>query len=72
MRAAKASGEIDRFPNGRRARGLPPRSNRIIARGQQLIEQTIAMAKALPAGPDKSWEEMTDGEKFASNFFCFS
>ena len=48
---------------------MPPRSkDRIIARGQRLIEQAIAMAKALPAVPDKSWEEMTDGEKFASNF----
>src|SRR6516225_7351784 len=69
MRAAKERGEVDRFPNGRRAKGLPPRSkDRIIARGQRLIEQAIAMAKALPAVPDKSWEEMTDGEKFASNF----
>ena len=69
MRAARAAGLIERFPNGRRAKGLPPRSkDRIIARGQRLIEQAIAMAKALPAVPNKSWEEMTDGEKFASNF----
>jgi hypothetical protein len=69
MRRAKATGLIERFPNGRRAKGLPPRSkDRIIARGQRLIEQAIAMAKVLPAVPDKSWEEMTDGEKFASNF----
>ena len=69
MRRAKAAGLIERFPNGRRAKGLPPRSkDRIIAKGQRLIEQAIAMTKALPAVPDKSWEEMTDGEKFASNF----
>jgi len=69
MKAAKAAGLIERFPNGRRAKGLPPRSkDRIIRRGQRLIEQAIAMTKALPAVPDKSWEEMTDGEKFASNF----
>jgi len=47
MRAAKAAGQIDRFPNGRRARGLPLRSkDPIISRGQQLIERAIAMAKA--------------------------
>jgi hypothetical protein len=69
MRRAKAAGLIERFPNGRRAKGLPPRSrDPIIARGQRLIEQAIAMAKALPAVPDKSWEEMTDGEKFTRNF----
>ena len=69
MRAAKERGEIEKIPGGRRARGLPPRSkDRFIARGQRLIEQAIAMVKALPAVPDKSWEEMTDGEKFASNF----
>jgi hypothetical protein len=70
MKAAKARGEIQKIPGGRRARGLPPRSkDRIIARGQRLIDQAIAeMKKTLPAVPDKSWEEMTDGEKFASNF----
>src|SRR6516162_7330642 len=69
MRAAKAAGLIERFPSGRRARGLPPRpKDRIIPRGQRLIEQAIAMSKALPAVPDKSWEDLTDGEKFASNF----
>jgi len=42
MRAAKAAGLIERFRNGRRAKGLPPRSrDRIIARGQRLIEQRL-------------------------------
>ena len=73
MRAAKERGEVDRFPNGRRARGLPKRSkDRIIARGQRLIEQAIAeMAKAkknLPAVPERPWEEKTVGEKFSANF----
>ena len=73
MRAAKERGEVDRFPNGRRARGLPKRSkDRIIARGQRLIEQAIAeMAKAkknLPAVPERPWEEKTVGEKFSTNF----
>jgi hypothetical protein len=68
MRQAKAAGLIEKFPIGR-AKGLPPRSkDRIIAHGQRLIEQAIAMAKALPAVPDKSWEDWTDGEKFASKF----
>ena len=73
MRAAKAAGLIERFPSGRRARGLPPRpKDRIIARGQRLVAQAIAeMAKAkknLPAVPEKPWEEKTVGEKFSANF----
>ena len=73
MRSAIAAGEVDRFPNGRRARGLPKRSkDRIIAHGQRLVEQAIAeMAKAkknLPAVPEKPWEEKTVGEKFSANF----
>jgi hypothetical protein len=73
MREAKARSEIDRIPGGRRKRGLPPRSkDRIIARGQRLIEQAIAeMAKAkknLPAVPERPWEEKTVGEKFSANF----
>jgi hypothetical protein len=69
QKAAKAAGLIKKIPGGRRARGLPPRSkDRIIARGQRLIEQAIAMAKALPAVPGKSWEDLTDGQKFARNF----
>jgi hypothetical protein len=70
MKAAKVRGEIQKIPGGRRARGLPPRSkDRIIARGQRLIEQAIAeMEKTLPAVPDKPREQMTDAELFASNF----
>jgi hypothetical protein len=73
MRAARVAGLVEKFPNGRRARGLPPRSkDRIIARGQRLVEQAIAeMAKAkknLPAVPEKPWEEKTVGEKFSANF----
>ena len=66
----KPAGLIERFPNGRRAKGLPPRSkDPIIARGQRLIEQAIAMAKvALPAVPERPWEEKTVGEKFSANF----
>jgi hypothetical protein len=70
MRRAKAAGLVERFPNGRRAKGLPSRSkDRIIARGQRLIEQAIAeMEKTLPAVPDKSLEQQSDAELFAGNF----
>jgi hypothetical protein len=70
MRQAKAAGLVEKFPNGRRARGLPPRSkDRIIARGQRLIEQAIAeMEKTLPAVSDKPLEQQSDAELFAGNF----
>ena len=73
QKAAKAAGLIKKIPGGRRAKGLPPRSkDRIIARGQRLIEQAIAeMVKAkknLPAAPERPWEEKTVGEKFSTNF----
>ena len=69
MRAAKAAGLIERFPNGRRAKGLPPRSkDRIIARGQRLIEQAIAeMEKTLPAIPEPPWDEQNDAQFWAGN-----
>jgi len=39
MREAKARGEIERFPGGRRARGLPPLSkDRTIRRAQRILE----------------------------------
>jgi len=70
MRAAKAAGLIDRFPNGRRAKGLPSRSkDRIIARGQRLVEQAIIeMEKTLPAIPEPPWDEQNDAQFWAGNF----
>ena len=55
---------------GQASRPLSPRSkDRIIARGQRLIEQAIAeMEKTLPAVPDKSLEQQSDAELFAGNF----
>jgi hypothetical protein len=52
---------------------LPARSkDRIIARGQRLVEQAIAeMAKEkknLLAVPERPWAEKTVGEKFSANF----
>jgi len=70
MRRAKAAGLIERFPNGRRAKGLPPRSkDRIIARGQRIVDMVVeAMDKMLPEVPDKPLEQQSDAELFAGNF----
>ena len=70
MRAAKERGEIDKIPGGRRAKGSPPRSkDRIIARGQRLVDRMIEeMDKLVPAIPDKPLAEATDAELFAGNF----
>ena len=70
QKAAKAAGLIKKIPGGRRARGLPPRSkDRIIARGQRLIDQAIAeMEKTLPAVLDKPLEQQSEAELFAGNF----
>ena len=70
MRQAKAAGLIERFPNGRRAKGLPPRSkDRIIARGQRIVDMVVeAMDKMLPEVPDKPLEQQSDAELFAGNF----
>ena len=70
MREAKVRGEIQKIPGGRRARGLPPRSkDRIIVRGQRLIEQAIIeMEKTLPAIPEPPWDEQNDAQFWAGNF----
>ena len=45
MRQAKAAGQIERFPNGRRAKGLPPLSpDPKIRKAQRIVERAI-MAK---------------------------
>jgi hypothetical protein len=54
MWAAKARGEIARFPGGRRPRGSAPRSqDKMIARAQRIVERKIEMAKktTVPAIP---------------------
>jgi hypothetical protein len=53
MRAAVAAGEVARFPNGRRKRGLPPLSKHpIIRRAQRALEKRKAqMAKGLIVVP---------------------
>jgi len=59
MRAAKAQGEIDRFPGGRRKRGLPRLSkNPIIRKAQRIVEKAKAMAitrlQQCRSGPGRS------------------
>ena len=61
MRASIAAGEIDRFPNGRRSRDLPPLSkDPTIRKAQRLIEK--AMAKLVPSD-GRPWTEMSKAEK---------
>jgi hypothetical protein len=46
MRAAKAAGQIARFPGGRRTRGLPPLSkDPKIRRAQRIVENQLEMAR---------------------------
>jgi hypothetical protein len=65
MREAKARGEIDRFPGGRRARGLPPLSrDPTIRRSQRLIEKM--MAKRAIGLPANSLPSRSKGEKLSA------
>jgi hypothetical protein len=66
MRAAKARGEIDRFPNGRRARGLPQLSkDPKVRKAQRLIE--AKMAEREPAeGQGRPWPQLTKAEKLGA------
>jgi len=60
-RQARERGEIKRFPNGARARGLPPLSkDPTIRKAQRLIEK--AMAKLVPSD-GRPWTEMSKAEK---------
>jgi len=80
MRAAKAAGQIERFPGGRRARGLPPLSkDRTIRKAQRMVERVMAKREKLAAvalapgsdSPDptaeRQWSEQSRGEKLADN-----
>ena len=77
MRTAKAAGLIERFPGGRRARGLPPLSkDPKIRKAQRLIETRMAERNAAvvmaprsdpPAHrAERPWAEMSKGEKLAA------
>ena len=65
MRGAKARGEIERFPNGARARDLPPLSkDRTIRRAQRLLEKAKVMAdQEIATVPERPWSELTKAEK---------
>jgi len=65
MREAKARGEIERFPGGHRARGLPPLSkNRTIRRAQKIVEKLMAQ-QDIATVPELPWSELTSPEKLA-------
>jgi len=67
MWEAKARGEIDRFPNGRRAKGLPPLSkDPTIRKAQRIIEARMAeQGKTVTTVPPTSWDQMTKADKLA-------
>ena len=45
MREAKAAGQIERFPNGRRARHLPPLArDTTIRKAQRILERLVSMS----------------------------
>jgi hypothetical protein len=58
MREAKARGEIERFPGGRRKRGLPPLSkNRTIRRAQRIIEARVSKGTVVVPVSDQTKAE---------------
>jgi hypothetical protein len=63
MREAKARGEIQRFPGGRRTRGLPPLSrDPTIRKAQRIIEARMADQEIVTV-PERPWSELTHPEK---------
>jgi len=69
LRAAKARGEIERFPGGRRARGLPPLSREpTIRRAQRLLEAEVAKKKVAGDGAvPRVWETLSKAAKLSHN-----
>ena len=65
MREAKARGEIELFPGGRRARGLPPLSrDPTIRKAQRILEKAKAMAdQEIATVPERPWSERGHAEK---------
>jgi hypothetical protein len=61
MRSAKLRGEIERFPGGRRARGLPPLSkNKHVRKAQRIIEARMARAVVVPAVDTTKAERLSE------------
>lgn len=65
MREAKERGEINRFPNGRRAKGLSPLSkDPKIRKAQRFVEKVKAMAeREIATIRELPWEELTHPQK---------
>jgi hypothetical protein len=65
MNEAKAAGLITRFPNGARARSLPPLAkDKTLRRAQRILEKAKAMADRDIAKPaERPWSELTHPEK---------
>jgi len=77
MREAKAAGQIERFPNGRRARHLPPLArDTTIRKAQRILERLVSMSGngnatsvgQVPVTPseDRPWEMLTKAQKLAA------
>ena len=63
MREAKARGEIKRFPNGGRAKALPPLSkDPTIRRAQRIVEAWMAQ-QDITTVPARPWSELSHPEK---------
>jgi glucans biosynthesis protein len=70
MRAAKAAGLIERFPNGRRGKDLPPLSkDRKIRKAQKILEAAMAKRKAekaaVAAVVERPWDQLDKAGKLS-------
>jgi hypothetical protein len=70
MRAAKSAGLVERFPNGRRKRGLPKLpADRKLRRAVRIVEKEMAARKAekaaVPMVAQRSWAELDKAEKLS-------
>jgi len=66
MREAKARGELERFPGGRRKRDLPPLAkDPIIRRAQRFIEAMMS-GRELTEGEARPWPTLSKAEKLGA------
>jgi hypothetical protein len=66
MRAAKARGEIERFPGGKRARGLPSLSKHPKIRRAQKIIEAMMSGREVAEGQGRAWPSLTKAEKLGA------
>jgi len=67
MWEAKAAGLIERFPNGQRAKGLPPLSkDSKIRRAQRIIEARMAKQSKEVVTAERPWPELSKADKLAA------